>query len=140
MIPVTSHISLNPDELTFSFIRASGPGGQNVNKVASAVQLRFDAAQSPSLPAEVRHRLIDQAGRKATRDGVIVIEAKRFRHQTRNREDAVDRLVAMIVDAAKTPLRRRPSKPTRTSVANRLRTKKQRSTVKKLRRGPGSED
>lgn len=140
MIPVTPHIKLDPDELTFSFIRASGPGGQNVNKVSSAVQLRFDAAQSPSLPVEVRRRLIDQAGQKATRDGVIVIEAKRFRHQTRNREDAVDRLVAMIAQAAKTPIRRRPSKPTRSSVANRLKTKKQRSTVKKLRRGPRPED
>lgn len=140
MISVTPNISLDPSELHFSFIRASGPGGQNVNKVASAVQLRFDAAHSASLPNDVRRRLIEQAGQKANRNGIILIEAKRFRHQTRNREDAVDRLVAMIVRAAKPPTRRRPSKPTRSSIANRLKTKKQKGATKKLRRGPAPED
>lgn len=140
MIRITSSIYLDPDELHFSFIRASGPGGQNVNKVSSAVQLRFNALDSPSLPDQVRRRLIREAGRKATRDGVVVIEAKRFRHQTRNREDATERLVAMLVQAAKPLKPRRPSRPTRSSVTNRLKTKKQRGATKKLRRSPAAED
>jgi len=140
MIPIIGSIYLDPDELQFSFIRASGPGGQNVNKVSSAVQLRFNAAASPSLPEEVRQRIIREAGRKATRAGVIVIEAKRFRHQTRNREDATARLVEMIIRAAKPTKLRRASKPTRSSVTNRLKTKKHRGATKKLRRSPVAED
>lgn len=140
MISVNDHIRLDPEELEFSFIRASGPGGQNVNKVSSAVQLRFNAANSRSLPHDVKQRVIALAGQKATRQGVIVIEAKRYRHQVRNREDALERLVALIVSAAKVDRPRRKSRPSRTSVKNRLNEKKRRGTVKQLRRGPSSSD
>ncbi|MBT4739655.1 MAG: aminoacyl-tRNA hydrolase [Rhodospirillaceae bacterium] len=140
MIAITDHINLDPGELEFSFVRASGPGGQNVNKVSSAVQLRFNAAASPSLPPHVRSRVVTLAGRRANRHGIIVIEAKRFRHQTRNREDALDRLVALIVDASKITRPRRASKPSKTSKKKRLNEKKRRGTVKQLRRGPGDMD
>jgi ribosome-associated protein len=140
MIRISDTIAIPPDELEFSFIRASGPGGQNVNKVASAAQLRFDAANSPSLPGDVKQRLIRLAGRRATRDGVIVIEAKRFRHQARNREDAVARLTALVEQALIINKPRRPSRPKAGAVQRRLNAKKQRGTVKKLRRGPGAED
>jgi ribosome-associated protein len=137
MISVTDHISLDPEELEFSFIRASGPGGQNVNKVSSAVQLRFNAALSPSLPPNIKQRVISLAGQKATRDGVIVIEAKRYRHQVRNREDALDRLIALISDASTIDRPRRKGRPTKNSVKKRLNEKKKRGTVKQLRQGPG---
>lgn len=140
MIPITDHIDLDPEELEFSFVRASGPGGQNVNKVSSAVQLRFNAAESQSLPPHVRSRVIALAGRRANRQGIIVIEAKRFRHQTRNREDAIERLVDLIVEATKVSRPRRKSKPSKTSVKKRLNEKKRRGTVKQLRRGPGEMD
>ncbi|NKB44891.1 MAG: aminoacyl-tRNA hydrolase [Alphaproteobacteria bacterium] len=140
MIAITDHITLDPEELEFSFVRASGPGGQNVNKVSSAVQLRFNAATSQSLPPHIRTRIIALAGRRANRHGVIVIEAKRFRHQTRNREDAIERLVALIVEATKIYRPRRASKPPKTSVKKRLNEKKHRGTVKQLRRGPGDMD
>jgi ribosome-associated protein len=136
MIPVTDHISLEDDELEESFIRASGPGGQNVNKVASAVQLRFDAAASPALSSAVRERLRRVAGRKMTEAGVIVITANRFRTQERNRADAVERLVAMIAQAAHAPTPRRPTKPTYASRQRRLEDKKKRGTVKSLRSSP----
>lgn len=137
MISVTDHISLDPEELEFSFIRASGPGGQNVNKVSSAVQLRFNAATSPSLPPNIKQRVISLAGQKATRHGVIVIEAKRYRHQVRNREDALDKLIALITDASKIDRPRRKGRPTKNSVKRRLNEKKKRGTVKQLRHGPG---
>jgi len=140
MIAITDHIDLDPEEFEFSFVRASGPGGQNVNKVSSAVQLRFNAATSPSLPPHIRARVITLAGRRANRHGVIVIEAKRFRHQTRNREDAVERLVALIVEATKINRPRRASKPSKTAKKKRLNEKKRRGTVKQLRRGPGAMD
>ena len=140
MIHVTDNIVLDPRELEFSFIRASGPGGQNVNKVSSAVQLRFDVAASSSLAAEVKRRLISLAGRKATRKGVIVIEAKRFRHQERNREDAVQRLVGLIAAAARVEKPRRKSKPTIAATRQRLNAKKRRGEVKKLRRRPRGDE
>jgi ribosome-associated protein len=134
MIGVTDRIYIDEGELEESFIRASGPGGQNVNKVASAVQLRFDARHSPSLPPAVRARLERIAGKRLTRDGVIVIAAHTHRTQERNREDARERLFAMIREAAKPPVPRRPTKPTRASRERRLETKKRHSTTKRLRR------
>ena len=106
MIQITDSISLNEKEIQLDFIRASGPGGQNVNKVSSAVQLRFDAAKSSALSKETRDRLIQIAGRRMTTDGILIIEARRYRSQDRNREDAIDRLVTLIRKAAEKPRRR----------------------------------
>jgi ribosome-associated protein len=136
MIPVTDQISLDEAELDESFLRASGPGGQNVNKVATAVQLRFDAAASPSLPAPVKERLRRVAGRKMTEAGVIVITANRFRTQERNRADALERLIGLIVQATHAPKPRRPTRPTRASKERRLDGKKRRSALKSTR-APG---
>ncbi|MCA3563943.1 MAG: aminoacyl-tRNA hydrolase [Methylocystis sp.] len=134
MIDVTPHISLPDNEITLSFVRSSGPGGQNVNKVATACELRFDARRSLALPADVAVRLMKLAGRKLTRDGVIVISADRFRSQEQNREDALSRLADMIREAAKPPPpKRRPTRPTKASVERRLKSKTVRSSVKKLR-------
>jgi ribosome-associated protein len=140
MINVTHAISVDEDELEFSFVRSSGPGGQNVNKVATAVQLRFDVARSPSLPDDVRARLIARAGSKVTRDGVLVFTARRFRTQERNRADAVERLVEMIRAAATPPKRRRKTKPTRASKQQRVEHKRRRSSTKRLRGRPTGED
>ena len=112
MIHVTSTIALDEDEIEETFIRSSGPGGQHVNRTESAVQLRFDAARSPALSEAVRARLKRLAGRRMTSEGVIVIEAQRFRAQDRNRQDALDRLVEMIRQAAVPPKPRRPTRPT----------------------------
>jgi ribosome-associated protein len=136
MIRITDTIAIGEDEISERFIRAAGPGGQNVNKVATAVQLRFDALRSPALPEDVRGRLIRLAGRRATRSGVLVITAQRFRTQERNREDAVERLVALIRQAAARPIARCPTRPTAASRERRLATKKQRAGVKSLRGAP----
>ena len=133
MIRVTPHISLDESEIVETFVRASGPGGQNVNKVESAVQLRFDLAHSPSLPADVAERLVRLAGRRMTSDGVLVISAQRFRTQERNRADALERLLELIRQAAVRPLIRRATKPTFASKQRRLEAKKVRSGVKSLR-------
>ena len=133
MIHITSDIAIDEREIQQTFIRASGPGGQNVNKVATAVQLRFDVAHSPSLPDDVRERLIRLAGRRMTEDGVLIIEARRFRTQDRNRQDAIDRLVALIRRASETPKPRRKTKPTRVSKEQRLEAKRRRSERKRTR-------
>jgi ribosome-associated protein len=133
-IPVTAALSLDPAELAVSFIRAGGPGGQNVNKVSSAVQLRFDAARSPSLPAAVRARLIRLAGRRATKAGVIVLTAHEHRSQERNRAEALSRLVALIARAAVAPKARVATKATRGAHERRLKSKKRRGGVKAARR------
>ena len=138
MIEITPTISLFEDELEESFIRAPGPGGQNVNKVASAVQLRFDAAHSPNLSQDIFDRLKRLAGQRMTRDGVIVISASRYRSQERNREDARERLVALIREAATPPKRRRPTRVPLGVRKQRLESKRQRSKVKKGR-GPVSD-
>lgn len=133
MIEVTPDIRLADDELSFSFVRASGPGGQNVNKVSTAVQLRFDAANSPNLPDAVRARALRLAGRRATTEGVIVLDARRHRTQERNRQDAVDRLVALLQRAAELPKPRTSTKPTRASRLKRVDDKRRRAAVKRAR-------
>jgi len=140
MIRITETISIDEDELEERFIRASGPGGQNVNKLASAVQLRFDARRSPNLRADVRLRLERLAGRRMTKAGVLVITAHRHRTQERNRQDARERLVELIARAAVAPIPRRATKPGKAARERRLQSKKHRSTVKGLRREkPGLE-
>ena len=140
MIQISPDITLDASEFEFSFIRASGPGGQNVNKVATAVQLRFNVVGSPSLPEELKTRLLARAGRRATRDGVIVIEAKRYRLQARNKEDAINRLVALITDAKKVRTPRRTTKPPRSAAHKRVEDKKVRGRLKQSRRPPRRED
>jgi len=138
MIRVTPHISIDEREINESFVRASGPGGQNVNKLSTAVQLRFDVRQSPSLPGDVKARLERLAGSRLTRDGVLVIIAQRHRTQARNRDDALDRLLDLIRDAAVAPIKRRPTRPTKASRERRIEGKKRRAGVKHLRRAKPS--
>ena len=133
MIRVNAQIELDEREIQEDFVRASGPGGQNVNKVSTAVQLRFDVARSPSLPDPVRARLIALAGRRLTQDGVLVIEAERTRSQRRNRDDALERLVELIREACKVETPRRPTRPTLASRKRRLEGKQRRGETKKLR-------
>ena len=136
MIAITTDLTLDERELSETFIRASGPGGQNVNKVASAAQLRFDAKNSPSLPEPVRVRLMRLAGKRLTQDGVIIITARRFRSQERNRDDARERLIALIRRAAEPPKPRRKTRPSAARREERLAAKARRSAVKRLRGGP----
>jgi ribosome-associated protein len=134
MIAIAPGISIDEKEIQEEFIRASGPGGQNVNKVATAVQLRFDVRRSPSLPDDVRARLMYIAGRRVNADGVLLIEAQRFRTQEQNRADARKRLVALICQATVKPKARRRTKPTRAAKQRRLQSKRHRSEIKSMRR------
>jgi len=134
MIRITSGIAIDEHEIEESFVRASGPGGQNVNKLATAVQLRFNVRGSPSLPDDVRERLEHLAGSRLTRDGYLVIIAQRHRMQGRNREDALDRLIDLIRRAAVAPRVRWPTRPTKASRQRRVEAKKHRAGLKQMRR------
>ncbi|HUI14374.1 MAG TPA: alternative ribosome rescue aminoacyl-tRNA hydrolase ArfB [Xanthobacteraceae bacterium] len=140
MLRVTAHIAIDEREIEEQFVRASGPGGQNVNKLSTAVQLRFDARHSPSLPNDVRLRLERLAGSRLTRDGVLVIIAQRHRTQTRNRQDALERLLDLIRRAAVAPVKRRATRPTKASRERRIEGKKRRAGIKRLRRASPSLD
>jgi len=134
MIRITDSITLDDGEIAEQFVRSSGPGGQNVNKVATAVQLRFDVARSPNLPEPVRQRLKRLAGRRLTGDGVLIIDARRFRTRERNRHDALERLIALVQKAAIAPRPRKATRPTAASKRRRLEGKLQRGALKKGRR------
>jgi ribosome-associated protein len=141
MIQITPAIALDENEIQEEFIRSSGAGGQNVNKVSTAVQLRFDVAASASLPSDIKERLMQLAGNRMTQEGVLVIKAQTSRTQDRNRQDAVERLVALIAQAAHKPIVRRPTKPTKGSQRRRLESKRLHSQTKRARRArPDSAD
>jgi ribosome-associated protein len=135
MLRITETIAVDESEIHESFVRSSGPGGQKVNKVATAVQLRFDVRHSPSLPNDVRARLERLAGRRLTRNGVLVIIAQEHRTQERNRAQARERLIRLIRQAAVRPKPRRPTKPTKAAKERRIETKKRRARIKAMRRG-----
>ena len=131
---ITGRLAIDPDEIHESFVRAGGPGGQHVNTTSSAVQLRFDVRHSPSLPDDVRARLERLAGHRLTRDGVLVLQAQGQRSQKRNREEALKRLVELVRVAARPPVKRKPTKPSKASKQRRLDSKKRHGALKSLRR------
>lgn len=134
MLRITDTIAIPESELTLSFVRADGPGGQHVNKTATAVQLRFDVARSPSLPEPVRRRLMRLAGRRLSSEGILIIDARSQRSQKQNREEARERLVDLVRSAAKPPRRRKPTRPSKASRRRRLEGKRQRARLKQSRR------
>lgn len=140
MMRITGNIIIDEQELDYNFVHASGPGGQNVNKVATAVQLRFDVIHSPSLPEDVRQRLLQQAAGQITQDGILIIDARQYRSQWRNRYDATQRLINLIRQAAIPPKPRRATKPSRTIKERRLQAKRHRSETKRLRQSPEAHD
>ncbi len=141
VIQITSSIAIDESEIGLEFVRASGPGGQKVNRAATAVQLRFDVARSPSLSDDVRRRLMRIAGSRLTKEGVVVIDARRFRTQERNRQDAIERLVGLIRRAADRPEARRSTRPSQAARLRRLEAKRHRSQRKRMRRSvPHPED
>lgn len=134
MIEITDNIAIRDDEIQLDFVRSSGPGGQNVNKVSTGVQLRFDMRHSPSLPPGVRHRLAALAGSRLTKEGVLVLDAHQFRTQEQNRRDAIERFQELVRQAAQKPKRRRRTKPPAASKRRRLEAKRRRGRIKKLRK------
>jgi len=134
MIEIAPSIQISEQEFEFTFIRSPGPGGQNVNKVSSAVQLRFDVRQTPSLPVDVKQRLMKLAGKRMTSGGILVIEAKQYRLQEQNRRAAQERLIRLIQRAIEPPKPRHKTRPTRASVEQRLETKRKRAEIKRMRR------
>lgn len=140
MIEITSEIFLDDGELNWDFVRSSGPGGQKVNKVATAVQLRFDVSNSDSIPDDVKQRLVKIGGKRVTDEGTLIINARSHRSQIRNREDALDRLIALIREAAEAPTPRRATKPSKAANRRRLEEKKRQSAKKRLRKKPTLDD
>jgi ribosome-associated protein len=140
MIFVTSDIAIKEEEIKFDFIRSSGPGGQNVNKVSTAVQLRFDVKSSPALSDDTRSRLVRLSGRRITEEGILIIEAKRFRSQRQNRKNAINRLIKLIRKASEKPKPRIKTQPTAGSKQRTLETKKHRAEIKKKRRPVSAEE
>lgn len=134
MIKINPSIYLDENELNFSFVKASGPGGQNVNKVATSAQLKFDVKNSSTLSDEIKEKLVKIAGKKMTSKGILIIEAKRFRTQERNKDDALNRLINLIILASKVKKKRKKTKPTKASSEKRIDIKKQRSAKKQLRK------
>lgn len=140
MIEVTSEISIDERGLQWEFIRASGPGGQRVNKVASAVQLRFDIVNSPALPEPVKERILRHEGKKVTQDGVLIINARKYRSQEKNRQDAIERLISIIRNAAVEPKLRRATKPSSASRMRRLDIKRRQGVKKRSRKKPSPDE
>lgn len=140
MIEVTPAVKIDENEIQYDYVRSSGPGGQNVNKVATSVQLRFDIRNSPSLEAEVKERLIKLAGSRVTEDGVLIIEAKRYRTQDQNRYDATRRLILLIQQALEKPKKRHPTHPSSAAREKRLQEKRRRGWVKAMRSRPSDEE